>query len=133
VQEVGTVVVGAGQAGLAIGYHLARHHQDFVILEASTAIGESWRKRWNSLRLFTPIGFTHLPGLQFPGKRGDSPGKDDVADYLASYAEYFALPVTLGTRVEAVLRDGESFTIVAGRDRWNARNVVLASGSHVGP
>ena len=84
---VTTVVIGAGQAGLAAGYHLARRDQDFVVLDAAPAVGGSWRGRWDSLRLFTPAGFTHLPGLPFPAGRTEHPGKDAVADYLRDLSE----------------------------------------------
>jgi len=125
-----TVVIGAGQAGLATGYHLAERNEDFVILDVAPAVGTSWRDRWDSLRLFTPAGFTHLPGLPFPARSNEHPGKDAVADYLADYAERFALPVQLGTRVQAVHRDDQHLLVVAGARRWQARNVVLATGAH---
>ncbi|MEJ7757796.1 MAG: NAD(P)/FAD-dependent oxidoreductase [Nocardioidaceae bacterium] len=130
VTEVDTVVIGAGQAGLATGYHLARRDEDFIILDAAPAVGTSWRDRWDSLRLYTPAGFTHLPGLPFPARSNEHPGKDAVADYLAGYAETFALPVQLGTRVQAVRRDGQRLLVVAGARRWRASNVVLATGAH---
>ena len=128
--EVNTVVIGAGQAGLATGYHLAKRNEDFVVLDAAPAVGGSWRDRWDSLRLFTPAGFTHLPGLPFPAGRNEHPGKDAVADYLAGYAEQIELPVQLGVRVQAVRRDGPHLLVVAGARRWRARNVVLATGAH---
>ncbi len=126
----GTVVIGAGQAGLATGYHLARRGQDFVVLEAADAVGTSWRQRWDSLRVFTPARFTHLPGMVFPADPQDCPGKDAVADYLRAYAETFGLPVELRTRVESVQQDGKAFEVTAGRRRWRASSVVLASGAH---
>lgn len=130
---VGTVVVGAGQAGLAVGYHLACRRQEFVILEAASSVGVSWRNRWDSLTLFTPAGFTHLPGLAFPAERSELPGKDAVADYLATYAERFALPVEFETPVRRVRRHGEGFLVVAGSRRYRARSVVLATGAHAAP
>lgn len=133
VSPVGTVVVGAGQAGLAVGYHLARRGQEFVLLDAAEAVGDAWRQRWDSLRLFTPAGFTHLPGLPFPTGHRDYPGKDAVADYLAAYAERFSLPVQHETRVEDVHRDGDHLVVTAGDRRWRARNVVVASGAHRRP
>ncbi len=126
-------MVGAGQAGLAVGYHLARHRHHFVILDAADSVGASWPNRWDSLRLFTPAGFTHLPGLAFPAARSELPGKDAVADYLASYAEHFALPVELNSLVESVRRQEDGFLVVAGSRRWQARNVVLATGAHAAP
>ncbi|MGY2003808.1 flavin-containing monooxygenase [Blastococcus sp. SYSU DS1024] len=130
---VQTVVVGAGQAGLAVGYHLTRRGHDVVLLDAAEAVGDSWRERWDSLRLFTPVGFDSLPGLPFPGRRSDHPTKDAVADYLARYAEHFELPVRLGTRVQAVHRAGAEFVVSTDRGRWRAGNVVIATGAHHRP
>lgn len=131
--EVATVVIGAGQAGLAVGYHLTRRGEDHLILDAAAVLGASWRERWDSLQLFTPAGFTHLPGLAFPAGSREYPDADTVADYLAAYAQHFALPVQLGTRVESVHRDGPHLAVVAGRRCWRTRNVVLASGAHSCP
>lgn len=133
VAAVGTVVIGAGQAGLAVGYRLARRGQDFLILDAADAVGATWRDRWDSLQLFTPAGFTHLPGLDFPAGSREYPTKDAVADYLAVYAEHFTLPVQLRTRVDAVHRGGEHLVVTAGRHCWRARSVILASGAHSRP
>lgn len=130
---VDTVVIGAGQAGLATGYHLARHGRSFVILEAAGTVGTSWRQRWDSLRLFTPAGFTSLPGLPLATDSRENPTKDAVADYLQAYVARFSLPVKLGVRVEGVRHDGERFLVVAGRRSWRASNVVLASGAHRSP
>jgi putative flavoprotein involved in K+ transport len=131
--EVGTVVVGAGQAGLATGYHLARRSQDFVVIEASDRVGASWRQRWDSLQLFTPAGFTRLPGMPFPADPDEYPGKDAVADYLESYARHFALPVELGSPVTDVRRSAEHFLVTVGGRSRRARNVVLAPGAHGTP
>jgi putative flavoprotein involved in K+ transport len=92
VERFDTVVVG-GQAGLAMGYYLARQRRKFVIVDAGTAIGQTWRERWDSMRLFTPAHFTHLPGLAFPAPRWYLPSKDEMAGYLRSYARRFDLPV----------------------------------------
>ena len=85
-EHIETLIVGGGQAGLATGYHLARRGLPFVILEANERIGDSWRKRWDSLRLFTPALYDGLPGSTFPAPAWSFPGKDDVADYLEDYA-----------------------------------------------
>ena len=132
-RTVHTVVVGAGQAGLAAGYHLTRRGHDVVLLDAAHAVGDSWRARWDSLRLFTPAGFNSLPGLPFPGRRSDHPTKDAVADYLAGYAEHFALPVQRGAGVLAVHREGAEFVAATDRGRWRAGNVVIATGAHHTP
>ena len=132
-REVDTIVIGAGQAGLATGYHLARRGQEIALLDASKAVGASWRDRWDSLRLFTPVGFDSLPGLPFPGPRREHPTKDQVADYLAGYAQRFALPVMLDTRVQAVRREGRGFGVATTRRCWRANSVIIATGAHHTP
>ena len=96
------VVVGGGQAGLAIGYLLARRGRDFTILDAADTPAASWRARWDSLRLFTPVRYDSLPGRAFPGHPDAYPGRDDVVDYLTAYARELELPVQLGSAVRAV-------------------------------
>src|SRR4026209_1315446 len=90
-------VIGAGQAGLAVGYFLAREGRDYTILESSDSIGPAWRSRWDSLVLFTPRRYDSLPGLQFPGDPDGYPGREEVIDYLESYASTFHLPVQLSS------------------------------------
>jgi putative flavoprotein involved in K+ transport len=93
------VVIGGGQAGLATGYHLAKRGVQFVILDGADQVGDSWRNRWDSLRLFTSARYSGLPGMPFPGPRTSFPTKDQVADYLSAYATQFQLPIRLRTRV----------------------------------
>lgn len=130
---VDTVVVGGGQAGLAAGYHLARLQRQFVILDAGEHTGDSWRHRWDSLRLFTPAGYSHLPGTAFPGRREGFAGKDEMADYLDGYAERHRLPIEHGVRVESLAPTSVGFVLVAGRRRWSARQVIVATGAHSTP
>lgn len=126
-----TIVVGGGQAGLAIGFLLARRqHRDILILDAHARVGDAWRRRWDSLRLFTPAKYDGLPGLPFPGDPLAFPTKDEMADYLETYAERFELPMLLGVRVERVRRGESGFVVEAGARAWTARNVVIASGGH---
>jgi putative flavoprotein involved in K+ transport len=132
-EHVDTVVVGGGQAALALGYYLAQQHRDFVILDAHTRIGDAWRLRWDSLRLFTPAKFDNLPGMRFPGDRLSFPTKDQHADYLEAYAARFGLPVHTGVTVEAVRREEDGFLVSAGSRRWWAANVVLATGGSQRP
>ena len=127
-QRVDTVVVGGGQAGLALGYYLAQQHRDFVILDAHARVGDAWRMRWDSLRLFTPAKFDGLPDMRFPADPLTFPTKDQQADYLEAYAARFDLPVRGGVAVEAVWRENARFVVAAGTDRWTADNVVLATG-----
>ncbi|MGH2752280.1 MAG: flavin-containing monooxygenase [Actinomycetota bacterium] len=125
-EKVGTIVIGGGQAGLATGYHLAHRGLPFVILDASGRVGDAWRKRWDSLRVFTPARFNGLPGMPFPGPRHSFPSKDEVADYLEAYAARFELPVRSGTRVHRVSKTEHGFEVAAGDRVWHANNVVVA-------
>ena len=93
VERFDTVVIGAGQAGLWAGAHLRKTSRSFVILDANDRVGDTWRQRYDSLRLFTPARYVGLPGWPFPAKGSVKPTKDEMADYLESYAERFALPV----------------------------------------
>ncbi len=123
------VVIGAGQAGLALGHHLARRGADFLLLDAGPEIGRSWRSRWDSLRLFSPAQYDSLPGLPFPAPADTHPSKDDVADYLAAYAAHFRLPVRLDSPVRRLHRDGDGdFTITTPSATLRARQVVVATG-----
>src|SRR3954471_6666922 len=122
------VVVGGGQAGLAIGYHLAQQAQNFTILEAADQPAAAWRQRWDSLRLFTPVRYDSLPGKAFPGDPDTYPGREDVVDYLPGYAEHFELPVELASPVHSVQRvDGRYLVETDGRS-YEADRVVIATG-----
>jgi putative flavoprotein involved in K+ transport len=125
-----TVIIGGGQAGLAAGYHLARRGLPFVILDANERIGDSWRKRWDSLHLFSPARFSGLPGMPFPAPAHSYPTKDEVADYLEAYAARFELPVQTGVRVDGLSRNGGGFVVTAGEKRFDADNVVVAMATH---
>jgi putative flavoprotein involved in K+ transport len=128
-EHVETIVVGGGQAGLSVGYQLSRHGLPFVILDAGDRVGDSWRRRWDSLRLFTPARYDGLAGMRFPAPRHSYPTKEAMADYLEAYASRFELPVRLGVRVEHVARNGTGFVVTAGERRLLADNVVVAIGS----
>jgi putative flavoprotein involved in K+ transport len=128
-----TIVVGGGQAGLSVGYHLAKRGLPFVILDANDRIGGAWRNRWDSLRLFTPGRYSALPGMPFPGIPHVFPSKDEVADYLEAYASRFELPVRTGVRVDRLTRDGDRFELSAGERRFEADNVVVAMATHQVP
>jgi putative flavoprotein involved in K+ transport len=122
------VVVGGGQAGLAIGYHLARQGRDFTILEAAAEPAAAWRQRWDSLRLFTPARYDSLPGLAFPGDPNRYPSRDDVAAYLTDYARHFGLPVELDSPVRAIRKTGDRYLIELDDRAYEADQVVVATG-----
>lgn len=126
------IVIGAGQAGLATGYHLARFGLRFVILEAGDRVGGVWRRRWEGLRLFTAARYDGLPGMPFPAPPESFPSKDDVADFLETYAVRFGLPVRTGVSVEELRRadDGDRYEVIAGVLRLEAPVVVVATGAH---
>ena len=101
-QQREVVVIGGGQAGLAIGYLLAQQGRRFTILEAAGEPAAAWRTRWDSLKLFTPVRYDSLPGLHVPGDPDSYPGRDDVVAYLTDYAQRFELPVEFNSRVQSV-------------------------------
>ncbi len=145
------VVIGGGQSGLSVGYHLSRAGLRFVILEARGRVGDAWRQRWDSLRLFTPARYNGLDGMPFPTSPDYFPTKDEMGDYLESYAARFDLPVRTGERVVRVWRDAgadaahgadgsdgaNGFLIEtasgAGRRRYAAGAVVVAMASYQRP
>lgn len=132
-ERINTVVVGGGQAGLSVGYHLAEHGIPFVILDANRRVGDSWRNRWDSLRLFTRAGHAGLHGMRFPAPAHTFPTKDQMADYLEAYATRFDLPVRNEVRVDRVsIRDGR-YVVRAGDRRYEADNVVVATGGRQEP
>lgn len=123
-----TVIVGGGQAGLATGYHLTRRDRSCVILDANERLGDSWRKRWPSLRLYSPAHADGLPGMPFPAPPRSFPTGNEMADYLESYAARFELPVRTGVAVDGISQDGERYVVTAGGRRFEADNVVVATG-----
>ena len=125
-----TVVIGGGQAGLAVGYHLHLRGLPFLILDENARIGDVWRKRWDSLRLFTPASYSGLPGMPFPGPRSAYPTKDETADYLEAYVERFGLPVRTGVSVGRVSDSDGGFRVEFGDDHLHADNVVVATGAY---
>jgi putative flavoprotein involved in K+ transport len=133
-ERVDVIVIGGGQAGLVMGYYLARRGLRFIILEAHARIGDSWRGRWDTLRLFTPAWFDALPGLPFPAPPYSFPTKDQMADYLEQYAATFRLPVVTSVRVESLRRAGDGgYAVAAGDIQWLAPQVVVATGPYPEP
>jgi putative flavoprotein involved in K+ transport len=129
-EYVETVVIGGGQAGLSVGYYLARQHRPFAILDANERIGDAWRKRWDSLRLFTPARYDGLEGLPFPAPAVSFPTKNEMADYLESYAARFDLPVRTGVKVDGLSRRDGRYALTSGARRFEAEHVVVAAGAH---
>jgi putative flavoprotein involved in K+ transport len=128
------IVIGGGQAGLAAGYHLSRAGIPFLILDAGTRAGESWRQRWDSLELFTPARYSSLPGLPFPGDPGHYPGKDEVAGYMQDYARAFALPIRHRTRVSSLEGSaGGGYRLDTDSGRYAAAQVIVATGAYQQP
>jgi putative flavoprotein involved in K+ transport len=133
-EEITTIVVGGGQAGLAVGYHLKEVGDPFLILDASKHPGESWRNRWDSLRLFTPARYSGLPGLPFPAEHPFAlPSKDDVACYLEHYARRFDLPLRNEVSIDRIARDGNHYVVSSGPRSFSADNVVVATGAYSTP
>jgi putative flavoprotein involved in K+ transport len=121
-------VIGAGQAGLAIGCLLARQDQQFVILDGADSIGASWRGRWDSLVLFTPRRYNRLPGLAFPGDPDGYPTRDEVVAYLKQYASTFELPIQLESAVRSLTKNGRAFDLEVDEHSIEADQVVIATG-----
>lgn len=124
------VVVGGGQAGLAAGYHLRRQGFDFAVLDGDPAPGGSWQHMWDSLHMFSPAGYSSLPGHLMPAQAGETyPNAGHVVNYLADYEKRYTLPVQHGTRVRSVRRDAGRLLVEADSGTWRARAVISATGS----
>ena len=124
------VVIGGGQAGLSVGYHLRKRGLHFLILDGSERIGDTWRKRWDSLRLFTPAKLDGLVGMKFPAPPNSFPTKDEMGDYLEAYAAKFELPVRSGMRVDKLFQRDGVFVVKAGDVEIEANQVVVAMGNY---
>lgn len=132
-ESVETLVIGGGQAGLAVGYYLRQRGLRFIILDASERTGNSWRRRWDSLRVFTPARFNGLPGMAFPAAPRSYPTKDECADFLEAYAKQFELSIRHRVRVDRLWKEGDRFVAVAGERRFEAAHVVVAMSSYQQP
>jgi putative flavoprotein involved in K+ transport len=128
-----TVIIGGGQGGLAAGYHLRKRGRPCVILDANERIGDSWRQRWPSLRLYSPARYDALPGMPFPAPRNTFPTGNEMADYLEAYAKRFHLPVRTGVAVDGLAKEGERYVVSAGERRFEADHVVVATGVFKSP
>jgi putative flavoprotein involved in K+ transport len=124
------IVIGGGQAGLSVGYHLARAGARFLILDENERVGDPWRRRWDSLRLFTPAKFDGLDGMPFPAPGNYFPTKDEMANYLEAYARRFQLPVRNGVRVERLFKRDGRYVVRAGALELEADQVVVAMAKY---
>lgn len=127
--HVETLIIGAGQAGLATAYHLGRRGRECLVVDGNTRVGDSWRQQWDSLRLYSPAKYDALPGMRFPASPWHYPSKDEAADFLETYARTHQLPVRLGVRVQGVTTDGHGFTVDTQAGTYVASNVVVATGT----
>ena len=128
-ESIETVIIGAGQAGLATGYHLRRLDRPFVIIDANRRLGDNWQQQWDSLQLYSPAKYDGLPGMPFPAPAWSYPGKDEVAGYLAAYAARWELPVRLGTRVIGLDRAESGYVLTIDGGQIRCDNVVVATGT----
>ena len=132
-EQHGVIVIGAGQAGLSAGYFLKKNNIDFMILDANQRVGDSWRNRWDSLRLFTPAKFDSLAGMPFPSDPNYFPTKDEMGDYLENYAKHFNLPIRNNTKVDGLSREGKKYCIAAGNQHFEAEHVIIAMSNYQVP
>ena len=128
------VVVGAGQSGLAAARALRALDVPTLVLEASGRPAGAWPDYYDSLRLFSPVEFSSMPGMSFEGEPGHYPGRDEVADYLERYASALDVEIVLDTRVATIERRDRGFLVIAADGRsFGASGVVAASGSFTNP
>ncbi len=126
-------MIGGGQAGLSTGYHLKRLNRPFVILDANERTGDSWRNRWNSLRLFTPAKYDELDGMRVAAPKNAFITKDEMADYLEGYAREFEIPIRHGIHVDRLTKRDSRFEVSAGERRFTADQVIVAMGKCQSP
>jgi|tagenome__1003787_1003787.scaffolds.fasta_scaffold20968882_3 putative flavoprotein involved in K+ transport len=128
IESIPTVIIGGSQAGLVMGYHLKNAGEQFVILDGQPRIGDAWRNRWDSLRLFTPAKYSSLPG--WPMRLSTFPTHIEMGDYLEDYARHFELPVRCGVRVDRLSRSAEGFRLETSKGPLQAERVVIATGGY---
>ncbi|MED1620016.1 NAD(P)/FAD-dependent oxidoreductase [Bacillus pseudomycoides] len=127
------IIVGAGQAGLAMGYYLQQGNYNFVLLDGGKRIGDSWRKRYDSLQLFTPRDYCALPGMRLNGNQNEFPSKDEIANYLEAYAKRFSIPVRLNINVSKIRKKGHAFEVFTPNEMLQSKRVIIASGAFQRP
>lgn len=132
-EALDTIVVGGGQAGLAAGYYLKKQGKSFIILDENVRTGNSWRRRWDSLRLFTPCKYNGLPGMPFPGEDFYFPTKDETADYLETYVRKLDLPVRHTVKAHRLERAEQGYRVATSAGAFLAKNVIVATGAYQKP
>jgi cation diffusion facilitator CzcD-associated flavoprotein CzcO len=131
--ELDVVVIGGGQAGLAVGFYLRRTPLSHVILDAQTEPGGAWLHTWRSLRLFSPARFSSLPGWVMEGGPDYYPTRDEALEYLRGYEARYELHVQRPVRVDAVRREGDLLAVESSGGHWTTRAVVSATGTWENP
>ncbi|NDI35698.1 NAD(P)-binding domain-containing protein [Chengkuizengella sediminis] len=126
--KLDVIVIGAGQAGLALGYYLKQSNLSFLLLDQNSQIGETWVKRYDSLILFSPRKYSSLPGFPFPGEPNGYPNKNETADYLKQYQKQFSIPVKLNTKVTQLTKETDRFITVTNDKTYHSKIVVIATG-----
>ncbi|WP_452228419.1 MULTISPECIES: flavin-containing monooxygenase [unclassified Lacinutrix] len=122
------IIIGGAQAGLSMAYHLKKSEKEFVVLDGENEIGASWLNRWDSLKLFTPTEYNHLPGLKFDAPKGHYPTKVEVSEYFKKYVETFQIPVQLNTLATSVRKTDKGFFVTYTDGELQAKNVIVATG-----
>ena len=128
-ERIDTLIIGAGQAGLSAAYHLRQAGRECLVVDTNDRVGDNWRRHWDSLRLYTPARLDGLPGMPFPAPRWSYPTKDEVADYLETYAATFALPVRGGVRVSGLTAHEDGYRVEHEDGDFEANNVIIATGT----
>ncbi len=129
-----TIIIGSGQAGLSAAYYLKKADQNFVVLTKDNRVGDNWRKRWDSLKLFTPAFYNNLPGMSFLSEDPDYlPDKNETGDFLETYSKEFKLPIKFNNEVIEIVRDGNLFSIKTKTEIYHTKNVIVAAGAFQTP
>jgi len=122
------IIIGAGQAGLAMAYYLNKQRANYIVVDANSEIGAPWLKRWDSLKLFTPSEFNNLPGMNFPHEKGHYADKYEVAKYLKSYVKKFNIPVAFNQKVSSLKKENDYFIVKGESQIYKTKNVIVATG-----
>ncbi len=128
IKNLDVIVIGAGQAGLSMSYYLKQENIRHIVVDAHDQVGDSWRKRYDSLVLFTPRSYSSLPQLDLEGNPVEYPSKDDVANYLSIYAEKFDLPIKMNTEVISIKEQSNQKIVITSQATYHAKIVVVATG-----